>query len=230
MILGQGEHAGRATTVMMCGLPASGKTTTAMRLHAQLGGVLIRSCDIYQELGIVLPDWVKRTAEFTTNVSDYDRMRDHAYAEMARRAELSLANGLPLVIIDAVHGERAKRQRLYEICAARRADAIVVVCRCADFAEVQPRFRAREGHEADPQQEASDLSVFRDIRRRWESPLEDELTDGVRPAILIYDTLNGSVERVPGPEQSTLGPIEAVLAREDGLAPASRPHSRSSPS
>ena len=43
--------------IMMCGLPASGKTTTAVRLHAQRDGVLIRSCDIYQELGIVLPEW-----------------------------------------------------------------------------------------------------------------------------------------------------------------------------
>lgn len=46
---------------MTSGLPASGKTTTAMRLHAELGGVLIRSCDIYQELGIVLSEWVERT-------------------------------------------------------------------------------------------------------------------------------------------------------------------------
>jgi hypothetical protein len=39
MISGQIERAAHATIVMMCGLPASGKTTTAMRLHAQLGGV-----------------------------------------------------------------------------------------------------------------------------------------------------------------------------------------------
>jgi len=190
------RDAGQAAIVMLAGLPASGKTTTAMRLHKQLGGVLIRSCDVYQELGIVLPDWVKRTAGFTTNVEDYDRVRDAAYVEMARRADLSLANGAPLVIIDAVHGERAKRQRLYELCAARRAAAIVVVCRCADFTEVQRRFRAREGNEADPQQEASDLSVFRDISRRWENPLDDAVTAGVRPAIVLHDTLTGDVERV----------------------------------
>ena len=39
----------------MCGLPASGKTTTAERWHARLGGVLIRSCDVYQALGILPP-------------------------------------------------------------------------------------------------------------------------------------------------------------------------------
>jgi predicted kinase len=205
------DHARRATAVMMCGLPASGKTTTAMRLHAELGGDLIRSCDIYRELGIVLPEWVRRTAGFTTSVSDYDSVRDRAYAEMARRADLSLARGVALVIIDAVHGERVKRQRLYEICAARRAAPILVECRCDDFEEVQRRFRAREGHETDPQQEASDLSVFRDIRRRWESPVEDTLSAGARPNILIYDTLNGGVTRTPGSDQSILERIEAVL-------------------
>lgn len=202
----------RAITVMMCGLPASGKTTTAMRLHARLGGCLIRSCDIYQELGIVLPEWVERTAGFTINVSDYDIVRDRAYAEMARRADLSLANGTPLVIIDAVHGERAKRQRLYEICAARRAAPILVECRCDDFDEVQRRFRAREGYETDPQHEASDLSVFRDIERRWETPAEDHVATDARPSMLMYDTLNGRVARMPDPQLPILEHIEAVLS------------------
>jgi len=200
------------TSVMMCGLPTSGKTTTAMRLHAQLGGVLIRSCDIYRELRIVLPEWVKRTAGFRKNLVAYDRVRDRAYVEMARRADLSLANGAPLVIIDAVHGERAKRQRLYQICAARNAAPILVVCQCADFTEVQRRFRAREGHETEPELEASDLSVFWDIQRRWESPLEDEPPEGARPAIVIYDTLRGAVTKIPGPERSMVRSIEGVLA------------------
>ncbi len=218
------EHGGGATAVLMCGLPASGKTTTAMHLHARLGGVLIRSCDVYKELGIVLPEWVKRTAGFTANVTEYDRVRDNAYGEMARRADMSLANGSPLVIIDAVHGERAKRKRLFDICSARRAMPILVVCMCADFAEVQRRFRAREGHEADPEREASDLSVFHDIRRRWESPFEDELPDGTRPSVLIYDTLNRGVVRIPGMEGPILAPIQIALATEAAPMAASPSH------
>lgn len=221
MTVGHGDDAGGATIVLMCGLPASGKTTTAMRLHARLGGVLIRSCDIYQALGIVLPEWVKRTAGFTIDVTEYDRVRDSAYVEMARRADLSLANGSPIVIIDAVHGERGKRQRLYEISATRGATPILIVCLCPDFSEVQRRFHTREGHEADPEHEASDLSVFRDIRRRWESPLADELSDGARPSILIYDTLNSGVARIPGAGASRLGPIQAALVTEASLVPPS---------
>src|SRR5262249_61651671 len=113
------EHDGGQTAVMMCGLPTSGKTTTAMWLHAQLGGVLIRSCDVYRELGIVLPEWVKRTAGFTINVAAYDRVRDRAYAEMARRGDLSPANGAPLVLIDAGDHDAAKQPDRHVSCAAR---------------------------------------------------------------------------------------------------------------
>jgi predicted kinase len=176
---------------MTCGLPASGKTTTAMRLHARLGGVLVRSCDIYRELGIVLSEWVTRTRGFTVNVADYDRLRDEAYVQMATRADTGLIAGSSLVIVDAVHGEQDKRRRLYDICRARGAAPILVLCLCDDFEEVRRRFRARRGEETEPEHEASDLSVFHDIRRRWQSPLRDELPDGGRPTILTYDTVRG---------------------------------------
>jgi predicted kinase len=172
----------------MSGLPASGKTTTAMRLHAQLGGVLIRSCDVYQELGIVLSEWVERTQQFTVDVAAYDHVRDEAYTQMARRVDRSLNDGSALVIVDAVHGERDKRRGLYDTCHSRRAAPIVVLCCCDDFEEVRRRFRARRGHEREPQHEASDPSVFHDIRRRWETPLTDVLPDGTCPTILTYDT------------------------------------------
>ena len=53
------------SVLVMCGLPASGKTTAAERIHLHSGGVLVRSCDVYRSLGISLPDWVKRTDGFT---------------------------------------------------------------------------------------------------------------------------------------------------------------------
>jgi predicted kinase len=178
---------------MMSGLPASGKTTTAMRLHAELGGLLIRSCDIYQELGIVLSQWVERTRRFTVDVAAYSRARDDAYNLIANRVDATIEMGLPLVIVDAVHGERDKRRRLYDICHVRRATPVIVLCSCDNFEEVRRRFRTRQGRECEPQHEASDLSVFHDIARRWQSPADDVLLDGTRPTMLTYDTLAGRV-------------------------------------
>ncbi len=177
----------------MCGLPASGKTTTAMRLHAHLGGVLIRSCDIYHELGISLPEWVQRTQGFTVDIAQYDRLRDQAYREMARRLEADLASGVRLVVLDAVHGEPVKRQTVYEICRAHGVKPIVVLCRCDDRAEVVRRFAARRDREFEPEREASDLSVFYDIKRRWQSPEVDRATCGMPVPLITYDTCIGLV-------------------------------------
>jgi predicted kinase len=174
--------------VMMCGLPASGKTTTAGRLHAHAGGVLIRSCDVYAELGIRLPEWVERTAGFTVNVHEYDRVRDRAYVEIAQRLERSLASAR-LVILDAVYGERAKRQTIYAIARERGVDVSLVHCRCDDPNEVARRFDARRGREVIPEHEASDRAVFHDIARRWEDPRADLLANGRPPAIVTVDTL-----------------------------------------
>lgn len=173
--------------VMMCGLPASGKTTVATRLQRHAGGVLIRSCDVFADLGIDLPAWVQRTRGFTVNVRDYDRVRDGAYTEIVRRLETALERA-DLVVLDAVYGERAKRDDVYAVCAARRVEATLVHCRCDDGAEIARRFERRRGQERTPEHEASDLSVFQDIARRWEDPHADRLPDGRAPAILTVDT------------------------------------------
>jgi predicted kinase len=197
--------------IMTCGLPASGKTTTAMRLHAQLGGVLIRSCDIYQELGISLPEWVRRTRGFTVSVAEYDRVRDEAYREMARRLGASLAAGERLVILDAVHGEPSKRHAVYEICRAHKATATILLCECDSFAEVRRRFALRRGRESEPEHEAGDLSVYHDIKQRWQDPREDQATRERSVVVLTYDTLTGRLETAAADPGATVARIRATL-------------------
>jgi predicted kinase len=181
------------TAVVMCGLPVSGKTTTAARLHAAAGGALIRSCDVFHSLGIVLPEWVRRTRGFTVEVAAYDVLRDEAYREMGRRLEAALAAGVTPVILDAVHGERDKRQAVWQRCHARGVQPILVWCRCDPADAIAARLRARHGRETEPEHEAADASVFRDIARRWQDPRDD----GTWPVIVEYDTHRDRV-RVEG--------------------------------
>lgn len=154
--------------------------------------MLIRSCDVYQELGISLPDWVRRTRGFTVDVGAYDQVRDRAYEVMARRLEASLPES-SLVILDAVYGERAKRDAVYAICRSRGAAPTLLLCRCHDPGEVARRFEARRGQETIPEHEASDLCVFHDIARRWEDPLSDRWLDGGAPPAVLFDTLGGAL-------------------------------------
>jgi predicted kinase len=203
--------------LLMCGLPASGKTTTAMRIHAHAGGVLIRSCDVYQGLGISLPDWVRRTRGFTVNVAEYERERDRAYVEMARRLEAALAAARDLIVVDAVHGERAKRRVVYALCQGSGRTPVLVWCQCDDWDETKRRFERRWARETEPENEASDLSVFRHIVRLWEDPLGD-----LEPVpILAYDTLRDALRLLRGPAQPAVDLLRAALRAQP--APADAP-------
>jgi predicted kinase len=204
--------------VLMCGLPASGKTTTAERLHAAIGGTLVRSCDVYRVLGIDLPAWVRRTRGFTVDVDLYDRARDEAYREMGRRLDAALLAGAAPVIVDAVHGEPEKRAAVYTICLARGATPVLLRCRCDDPVEVSQRFRARSGRERDPRHEASDLSVYRDIARRWQDPAGDRLPDGRAPALITYDTAALALREVR-PDAAAPGVARLVAALATDRAP-----------
>jgi len=171
--------------MLMSGLPASGKTTTAGRLHAVLGGTLIRSCDVYQRLGIRLPEWVARTRGFTEGVEAYEQVRDHAYDEMARSLEETLVTGSSLVI---------------------------VLCECDDWRETERRFAARRGREGEPPHEASDLAVYRDIKRRWQHPAADTLPHGRAPTILTVDTVRNHLTAESGGDPSIVTTIRRALA------------------
>jgi predicted kinase len=201
----------KRNVVLLAGLPASGKTTTADRVHRSLGGVLIRSCDVYQELGISLPEWVRRTRGFSENVRAYEQERDRAYAEMARQLRLALASDARLVVVDAVHGERSKRAAVYAVCRAHQISPTLVWCRCDDFRETQRRISARRGHEHEPQQEASDLSVYAHIAGLWEDPVLDA-EDGLGPvSILLYDTVTGLSRRTTDASLPVLDLLEEAL-------------------
>lgn len=218
-----GDRAG-SWVLLMCGLPASGKTTTAGRIRARAGGVLIRSCDVYQALGISLPDWVRRTRGFTRDVAAYERERDRAYGEIARRLEAALGSTRELVVVDAVHGERAKRQAMYRLCRAHGRTPALVWCRCEDWAEVGRRFARRRGREADPENEASDLAVYQHIAGLWEDPRDDP-----EPvSIVIYDTVRGELRPERGAARWVVDLLEAsLLARPLPVAPAGLPASGS---
>lgn len=174
--------------VLMSGLPATGKTTLARRLHGWLGGDLIRQCDVYARLGIDLRAWVRTTAGFTRDVAAYERVRDEAYAAMREELRSALARGASVVVVDAVHGETAKRRPIYDICRAHDARPIVVWCRCDDADEIRRRVDARSGR-GDPEHEASDLSVDRHLRSLWQPPSGDRLPGGATVPVVVYDSM-----------------------------------------
>jgi predicted kinase len=192
----------------MCGMPAAGKTTTATRIHHVAGGVLIRSCDVFQDLGIDLPAWVERTHGFSRDVDAFQRLRDAAYAEMARRLTAALSGGAALVIVDAVHGARASRHGVYTICDRFGATPVLVWCRCDDPDEIARRFASRRGREREPEHEASDLSIVKNIIDHWQDPSTDRTPTGEPVATVVFDTLR---QRLVLPQQPAAALVRDAL-------------------
>jgi predicted kinase len=180
-------------------MPASGKTTTAARIHAAAGGALVRSCDVFADLGINVPEWVGRTHGFTRDVDSFQRLRVAAYREMAGRITAALEEGTPLVIVDAVHGARASRDGVYALALRFEATPVLVWCRCDDFEEITRRFAARRGREHVPEHEASDLSVYQNISDHWQDPSRDRLPDGTPVPTVVFDTLRQRLQLPAGP-------------------------------
>ena len=196
--------------VVMCGLPASGKTTTAERLHGFVGGALIRSCDVYRELGISLPDWVRRTAGFIREVTAYEQARDAAYVRMLSLLDEHLTAGSRIVIMDAVHGEAPKRKAILDLCAAHHVAPVLLWCRCDDRGEIDRRLSRRRGREAEPQCEASDWSVVEHLTRIWDEPGQEQCGSNSVP-ILSYDTGRAALRWLGRPTRSVSELLEQAL-------------------
>ena len=198
-------------------MPASGKATTAARIHAFADGVLIRSCDVFLDLGIDVPAWVARTHGFTRDVAAFQQRRRAAYAEMARRLTEALSAGARLVIVDAIHGARASRERVYALCQRFGATPVLVWCRCDDFDEITRRFAQRRGREREPEHEASDLSVYQNAADHWEDPSADRLPSGTRVPLVIVDTLRGPLHLPEKPDDIVALIRDALSAADDRL-------------
>jgi len=90
-----------AFAVWLTGLPASGKSTVARALAAELSGKGIRAA-------ILESDAVRR--EITPNANYYDAERDAFYATVAFLARVLVMHGVP-VIVDATANRRTYRDR-----------------------------------------------------------------------------------------------------------------------
>ena len=90
-----------AFAVWLTGLPASGKSTVARALAAELGGKGIRAA-------ILESDALRR--EIAPDAGYYDAERDAFYATVAYLARVLVQHGVP-VIVDATANRRAYRDR-----------------------------------------------------------------------------------------------------------------------
>jgi len=159
-----------AFAVWLTGLPASGKSTVARALAAELAGKGIRPA-------VLESDALRR--EITPNASYHDAERDAFYATVAYLARVLVSHGVP-VIVDATANRRAYRDRARK--AIPRFLEVHVRCPLAVCQARDPKGIYRRGAEGTAQNVPG-------VSAPYEPPLLPEVVvDGERddPAVAAH--------------------------------------------
>jgi predicted kinase len=107
--------------VLVGGLPGSGKSTLAARLSDVLGWEVIRSDEIRKELAGVAHDVPAPPRMYRR------RQLEAVYVELLRRAEVSLGQGVS-VILDATWNRAASRRAARSLAASASAETVELRC------------------------------------------------------------------------------------------------------
>lgn len=166
--------------VLMCGLPASGKTTVARALAAPFEAVLLRS-DVRRKQQHGLRPTARAAADFGRGIYT-EASSDEAYGSLLADAGRALQHGRT-VVVDAAFATVARRRPFVEL-ARRLAMPVVVVEVGVPAGVAAERLVARA---QDPREVSdADLAVYRAMRDRYEPPREPAdgrvvVADGTRP-------------------------------------------------
>ena len=203
--------------VLMCGLPASGKSWLARRLARPLGALVLRSDVLRKQLAGVPPDSPGRAA-WGQGLYAHDAV-EHTYQVLLDEAIDVLDHGRS-VIVDATFADERRRRRFVETTARLDHPVVLVHLDCPESLALE-RLReraARPGGASD-----ADEAVYRRAVEAFDPPDElhpslrvdaahDALPEVVAGAVLdrgltqIHDTAPGR-DLVPGrtppsPEES----------------------------
>lgn len=166
--------------VALMGRPAAGKSTLAGPLVCGLGGVLVSTARIKEDLR---PDFV------TADCFD-EELREAAYLEAFRRCRKALRAGL-VPVVDAGFFARARRRRLYEVVQPVSQGVVLVYCRCDDLAEVERRIRGREVGPRSADSHANSVDLHRYLHARFEEPAPAEVPPNLGVVLVRADSSRG---------------------------------------
>lgn len=177
--------------IIMSGLQASGKSTTARTISRNSGAVLIANHEIRSRL----TDWVDKYSPESTR---------HVYNTALSLAEEELYRNRS-VILDAMYLTRHWREKAYGIAEKHGALPIVVNCVCPDLEIVKRRTRGRKDVSS-PQAEGDEMKYYERTKAIAESLEGDFLSFPLAPLIITYNTANTTIETLHGsvPEIKTI--------------------------
>lgn len=195
--------------IMYVGFPATGKTTSAQRLHFELSDSqsveLLTTVSIRESLGLM-----------DDLYSETDRSR--VYTEMVNRVEERLAAGVDVIILDGNFNKKSRREPVYALLEKHNADILVIECKVQDMDHIRKRLEIRKTRQDDPAHRASSMDLYYMIKDDAD-PVEQDTLPGGRPLKIIeYSTDNQeiSLKNFDGVDEHNISPIDPISS---SLAP-----------
>lgn len=158
--------------VVMCGLPATGKSTIARAIAEPYEAVILRSDVVRKQLAGLEP--TQRVPDDRVDEIYSDAFTERVYGEVAERAAEALRHGRA-VVLDAMHPTATSREASRRIADQAGVPAVLIHARATDSA-IHERMAQRAGDRSEVSD--ADWQVYQRARQRFEPP--DEWPDETR--------------------------------------------------
>jgi|YelNatPaOPRAMG01_1025707.scaffolds.fasta_scaffold02258_13 predicted kinase len=188
--------------IVMCGLPATGKTTVAEALAKVIKAVILRTDLIRREIfkegkleevlsskEPLIYDLQRVFDPLPKIPEEYQKLiwkqNEIVYEELLRRTENLLRQG-ENVILDGTFSKKALRNKVYGIAKAYHKNVYLVYCTC-DEEIIEKRLSYRE-REKERLSNVTKMDVYYKVKENFEEPFKDDVP------IVHYDSGKDEVE------------------------------------
>lgn len=176
--------------IVMCGLPATGKTTIAKKIAKDIGmeilhtdmirRELFKKCS-YQEL-LVLDNIMSYDIEYAVKNQNLSEKETEKYQELISKQKemvydalfdkaFSLLSEGRSVLLDGTFYKRNLRERAYSIAHDTNHNIYVVECVCTET-EIEKRLQRRK-YRKDELSNAEEMRIYYMLKDQYENPYED---------------------------------------------------------
>ena len=182
--------------VIVCGLPATGKTVTANRIAEQTSSEILSTDKIRKEMFEqgTLKQVLDSSTPLQFNLQEVfnteekipkkyqeliEEQRQLVYDIMLEQVKIIVLEGRN-VVLDGTFYSRPLRERVYKIARFARTKTYVVECTCPESV-VEERLKNRKS-QPDALSFADKMRIYYTVKNSYENPFKDGVT------LMIFDT------------------------------------------
>lgn len=182
--------------IIVCGLPATGKTMTANHIVEQIPSEILNTDKIRREIFErgTLEQVLESKTPLQFNLQEVfnteekiperyqeliEEQRQIVYNIMLEQVRILVFEGKS-VVLDGTFYNRSLRERVYKIARFARTKTYVVECTCPE-SMVEKRLKSRRT-EPDMLSHVDTMRIYYSVKESYESPFEDGVT------LMVFDT------------------------------------------